>query len=155
MNRLTPAQLEARLHTALRRAPAPLAPRTLEARVLGEIARRAALPWWRKSFSHWPAPMRVTFVLSSAALLALGVLGTARALGMVGPVEVDAFLLPGLEWVQSLRLAGGTLAAVVQDWLPAVSPTWLYGGLALVAGMYATLIGLGATAYRLLLWQQR
>ena len=155
MTRLTPAQLEARLHAALRAAPAPLAPRTLEARVLGEIARRAALPWWRQSFTHWPAPMRGAFLLSSVALLALGVLGTARALGMVGAGEIDTFILPGLEWVQALRVAGVTLGGLIQSWLPPLSTTWLYAGLAVIAGMYATLIGLGATAYRLLVWHNR
>lgn len=155
MTRLTPDQLEARIHAVLRQSPQPLAPRTLEARVLGEIARRATLPWWRHSFSHWPTPARLAFVLSSLGLLALAVLGTARALGLAGAHEIESFLLPGWEWVQSLQVASRTLIELGQSWLPSVSTPWLYGGLAVVAGLYATLIGLGATAYRLLVWPQR
>ena len=34
--------------------------------------------------------------------------------------------------------------------LAAIPPLWLYGGLAFLAAMYATFVGLGATAYRYL-----
>ena len=44
MARLTPEQLEQKIHAVLREQPARRAPMSPESRVLGEIARRQALP---------------------------------------------------------------------------------------------------------------
>ena len=41
----------------------------LESRVLGELARRAAQPWWRRNFGHWPTLARAGFVTACLALV--------------------------------------------------------------------------------------
>jgi len=70
-----PNSQEARIGRLLRQLPDRRAPAGLEARVLAEIARRAALPWWRTSFTHWPAAARVSFYGLSAAAAAAVVAG--------------------------------------------------------------------------------
>src|SRR5271154_459213 len=64
-------RLERLLDSALRGLPARRAPGTLESRVLGELARRASQPWWRRSFGHWPTPARAGFVATCVALVGI------------------------------------------------------------------------------------
>ena len=54
--RMNPDELERFIHQTLRALPDRKAPGTLEARVLAEVERRAAIPWWHKSWSYWPQP---------------------------------------------------------------------------------------------------
>ena len=60
--------LEQRVHRALRQLPLRTAPPTLESRVHRELHRLATLPWWRRSFAHWPAAARAGFVVVCIAL---------------------------------------------------------------------------------------
>jgi hypothetical protein len=135
-----PDETLALLQQTLRGLPLRRAPATLESRVLGELQRRAALPWWRRSFAHWPAAARAVFVVICAALV-LGALGGTAAVANVH----------SLSW---LRQAGGLLtslgyvAAVLIR--PAALPSWIYGGIAVCAVLYAVLFGLGAAVYRTL-----
>jgi len=46
--------LAKRVDAELRALPLVRAPAALQARVLAELARRQALPWWRQSFRDWP-----------------------------------------------------------------------------------------------------
>ena len=64
-------KLEQRVHVLLRDLPNRRAPRSLEQRVMAEIARLSALPWWRKSFGHWPVAARAGFILVCAGLVRL------------------------------------------------------------------------------------
>ena len=75
----TDQKLERLLHGALRGTPDRPAPVDLEARVLAAIARGAALPWWRRSFAHWPAAARFGFVGLCAALTGLSILAIGRS----------------------------------------------------------------------------
>jgi hypothetical protein len=59
-----------------------------------------------------------------------------------------------LGWFAQVRATGATLMDVGGRLLPSVSLSWIYLGLAVVGGLYATLFGLGAAAYRVL-WQSR
>jgi hypothetical protein len=67
--------LESLIDRTLRAQPARRAPRTLESRVVAELARRAALPWWHKSYAHWPAVVRGGFFVLSALVAAVLVTG--------------------------------------------------------------------------------
>jgi hypothetical protein len=154
MARLTPEQLEQRIHNVLRVQPPRRAPLSLEARVLAEIARRQALPWWQKSFAQWPMAMRLAFVFSALGCLGLALLVTAQVGGWVSAAEASALLQPVTDLVNTVRAIAGLLTEVVGRLFPAVLPMWIYGGLAVLTALYATLVGLGATAYRLL-WQAR
>lgn len=153
MDRPTPDEIEQRLHQALRGLPSRRAPSSLEQRVLAAIAERQARPWWHQSYAYWPTPVRLAFFVLSAALAAVVIGAAATLLPGVGatagqPVEAT------LGWFAQIRSTGSALADVGRRILPAVSSTWIYAGLALFAGLYATLIGLGAAAYRVL-WQNR
>jgi len=74
-------RLERLLAGTVHELAARRAPHTLESRVLGELARRAAQPWWRRSFGHWPAFARAGFIVTCGALAAsiTGALGNLAA----------------------------------------------------------------------------
>jgi hypothetical protein len=141
-------RLERALNSALSGLPPRRAPGTLESRVLNELARRAALPWWRLGFAQWPAAARVAFVLICAALIAATILGGVSAFVEARSLsEVSALVLrwmqPFLALISSLGGLGGLLLRVIP-------PLWLYGGLAFGIVMYLALFGLGAAAYHTL-----
>jgi hypothetical protein len=134
-----PDEALALLDQTLRELPLRRAPATLESRVLGELLRRAALPWWRQSFAHWPPPARALFVVLCAGLVLAALGGTLALANMHSP-----------SW---LREAGGLLVSLgyVAVLLSHVTlPSWLYGGIAVCAVLYAVLFGLGAVVYRTL-----
>ncbi|HEX3603023.1 MAG TPA: hypothetical protein VHU43_02955 [Steroidobacteraceae bacterium] len=144
-------KLEQAMHRAFTGLPLRRAPASLEARVVGELQRRAALPWWRVSFANWPMGARIAFVLICAALVAATILGGASAYLGDKPWN-EAFALV-LSWVHPflavMSSAGGLVALVVR----VIPPLWLYGGLGLGVLLYVMLFGLGAAAYRTLyLW---
>ena len=62
------SDLQRLIDRACREQPALQAPATLAARVMQGIARRQALPWWRRSFGHWPLAVRAGFTLACMLL---------------------------------------------------------------------------------------
>ena len=116
---------------ALREAPLRRAPPTLELRVRRAIERRAALPWWRRSFGQWPAPARVVFGLGCLAI-------AAASLQAVGPM-----VLPGTGALLAAIQSAAALDVPLTRFIP---PGVLYAG----ALLYASLFALSAAAYRLL-----
>jgi hypothetical protein len=139
-------QLERLIHHTLRDLPARRAPRSLESRVLAALAQRAALPWWRQDFAHWPMTARAAFLLGSlgVVLLVTGVLT-----GVDASTFADAFgsRFAGLE--NLTHLAGSVTDAIgaIGRNLPLL---WVYAALGVFVAMYAALFGLGAAAYRTL-----
>jgi len=137
--------LQQLLDRTLRELPLRRAPPTLEARVIGELERRAALPWWRRSFAHWPLLARAAFLVICAALIRLAFLGGAAAVA-----GVDS-----LVWARQagmLVMSLGNLAMALERISP---PHWLYEGAAVCGALYAVLFGLGAVVYRLLYLQSK
>jgi hypothetical protein len=133
------------LDRTLRELPLRHAPPTLEARVIDELERRAALPWWRRSFAHWPLLARAAFLVLCGALIRLAFLGGAAAVA-----GVDS-----LVWARQagiLVMSLGNLAAAIARISP---PHWLYEGAAVCGALYAVLFGLGAVVYRLLYLQTK
>jgi hypothetical protein len=131
------------LDRTLRELPLRRAPLTLEARVYGEIARRAALPWWRLSFVHWPLLARAAFMVICGVLIRVAFVGGASAIAA----------LRSLSWareVGEIMVSAGNLAALLARISP---PHWVYGGIAVCAVLYAVLFGLGAAVYRTLYLQ--
>jgi hypothetical protein len=145
-------KLEQLIHRTLRETPPRKAPRTLEARVMAEIGRRAALPWWRQSFVHWPMAMRLVFVLSSGAIAALLVMIATRV--NVSAAEFEQTFASQLAWIDAIRTAAramtGSAGAMTQD----IPTLWLYSGAAIVVALYVALFGLGTAAYRTLYAQR-
>ncbi len=127
---------------ALRALPPRRAPSSLEQRVRAEIARRAALPWWRRSFADWPLAARGGF-------FALSALSIYVLLALSGAVPApDGALATPLAWVEAGAAVARFIGGVGETVLRSLPPLWLYGGLALCAAAYATLMGLGAVAWR-------
>jgi hypothetical protein len=141
-------RLERAIGYALKGLPLLRAPSELEGRVLNELERRAAFPWWRVSFAHWPAAPRVVFVVICAALVAATIVGGVSAL--VGVRSLNEIAAPVLSWLQPflavMSSAGGVAALLVRI----IPPLWLYGGMTLGIMLYVALFGLGAAAYRTL-----
>jgi hypothetical protein len=136
--RRDPEQLERLITHALRNAPPKAAPASLERRVLGALSQRSSQSWWRKDFGQWPVLARLAFVGAGAGLLYL-TLGAPLWLW-----ESSRGALPAeISWLQSLM----QLFRVVVDHLPSV---FVFGALAALVMLYATLFGVGAVAYRTL-----
>jgi len=146
----SPERLEQLIHRELRALPSRRAPSTLEARVLAEIERRATVAWYHKSWSYWPAPVRSAFVAVGATVAAAAVVAFYRLSQGAAASAVTQEVATGLGWVSRLMAAGSWTVNFASQQLAAIPPLWLYGGLAFLAAMYATFVGLGATAYRYL-----
>lgn len=150
MNPHDTEKLEAAIHRALRSIPDRQAPAGLEGRVLSELGRLAALPWWRRSFAHWPLAARAIFFVGSAVAAAL-VVGALVRLGL--PAGADA-LAAGvgqrLAWVAAARDVAASIGAKALLVVGAIPPLWLYGAAGAVALCYATLGVIGAATYRAL-----
>ena len=143
-------QLEQFVHRTLRDLPARRAPRALEQRVLAELSRRAALPWWHKSFAYWPLPARLVFLVASAGVVKLVLVGTVWAMAGFDTAQwQNAFAQP-IAWWEGSRAVLNATTEFFNTLLRAIPPLWLYGGLAFIATMYAALFGLGAAAYKAL-----
>ena len=134
-------KLERLIDRVLREQPPLQAPRALETRVLNELARRAALPWWRKSFLYWPLIARVAFILASAGFIKVALAAVAWM--------TNAAAAP-VASLQSTARTASSFAQVGEVLLNALPSQWLTLGLAFAAVMYVLLFGLGATAYRIL-----
>ena len=133
--------MERQIDRLLRALPLRRAPASLQARVLGQLERRAALPWWHRSFAHWPLGARAAFLLVCGASIRLAFLGSTTAAAGVR----------SLSWARQVGMlasSGGHLAALIA---PTAPPAWLYEGVAFCAVLYAVLFGLGAAVYRLYL----
>jgi hypothetical protein len=138
MNDGNDEKLERQIESVLSGLPLRRAPAELERRVLDELARRVALPWWRRGFAQWPAAARAGFVVLCAALA-----GLSLTSGFTQPLERQTF-----SWVRplfGLMSTIGNAAASVESLVP---PGWIYLTLGVGALLYVLLFGLGAFAYR-------
>jgi hypothetical protein len=140
-------RLERLLERTLRELPLRQAPPTLESRVLGELQRRAALPWWRRSFAHWPPAARAAFVVMGAGLVKLAFLGGAWTAAGMGSLHDSAAAMP---WAHQAVAIVGAAGGFVISLVRAVPPDWIQDGLVVSAVLYAALFGLGIAAYRML-----
>jgi hypothetical protein len=144
----SPDELEKRIHRTLRALPERQAPQSLENRVLAELSRRAALPWWRRSYLQWPLAMRAGFVVLSTAAGAtlIWVMYGIRSSGELA--EIAAHVSQHFQWLAIAQAVGASLIQAGGDLARAIPPLWLYTGLGVLAACYATLAGVGAAAYR-------
>lgn len=143
-------KLEHAIHRTLRELPPRRAPLSLEQRVLAEIARRAALPWWSKSFIHWPMGARLGFLVVCAGIVKLVLMGSVWAAGGFDGGEFRTAFAQPFAWFEAGRALLHAFTGFLEIIHRNIPPLWLYGGLAVVATAYATLIGLGAAAYKVL-----
>lgn len=146
-----PQELEQFIDRTLRTLPDRRAPRSLESRVLAAIAAQQHLPWWRQSFVHWPLAARAAFLVFTAVLAAAFV---AMCLRFVGGAQPAALLTEPLEQLSLIPAVAGGLGDFFATVLRSFPSGWLYGALAFVGVMYATLFGLSAAAYRVFFFQR-
>jgi hypothetical protein len=146
MNPHDEQKLERLIHQTLRELPRRRAPGTLEQRVMAELERRAALPWWKQNFAHWPTGVRVAFLGFSVALVAAIMWGMAGV--NVGQAR-DVFATQ-IGWMDAIASVGRALRDFAGATISGIPSLWLYGGLATIGALYVALFGLGAAAYRTL-----
>ncbi|MSU49566.1 MAG: hypothetical protein EXS37_10845 [Opitutus sp.] len=143
-------KLEQLIHRTLRDLPPRRAPQSLEARVLAELARRAALPWWRKSFVNWPVPARAGFLVLSVGVVKLVLIAAVWVMAGFDTAQFrDAFTQP-FAWMETGLAVVNAISGFADIMLRNIPPLWLYGGIAIIASLYATLFGLGTVAYKAL-----
>lgn len=137
-------KLERLIEGALTGLPLRPAPDLLQRRVLDEIARRAAAPWWRRGFAQWPAAARTGFVIVCLALAGLSLTGGfTQQFG----TQTLSFAQPFVGLMTSI----GGVATLAVSLIP--PPPVIYVVLSVGALLYALLFGLGAFAYRTLYLQ--
>ncbi len=140
-------KLERFVGQVLKRQPLRTAPRTLEARVFAAIEQRAARPWWRESFLHWPVAARVTFLLASFGIVKLALMGVML---LITDSSTAPVVTRSVGWYEHLASFVSTLSSLGATLIRAIPPQWLFAGIALTALLYVALFALGATAYRTL-----
>jgi hypothetical protein len=143
-----PRKLEDFVQRAVDGIPDRRAPHTLEARVLAEIDRRAALPWWRQSYAHWPMAARWAFLTASAGAAAILIAGVMMFFQNPGTVQAAGEVAQRFAWLGDAKDTLETLMYDARGVLLSIPTLWVYGTLAAVASCYATLIGVGAAAYK-------
>ena len=148
MNPEEAQKLEHLVHRTLREAAPRRAPATLEGRVLAEIERRAALPWWRKSYVHWPVAMRASFLLVLAVVVKAVLMAVVFVESGLDSGEFTRVLAPQFAQLDRIRGFVAGVADFGATVFHAIPPVWVYGSLALFAACYVTLLGVGAAAYR-------
>lgn len=142
-------KLEHLLQKTLRELPPRRAPASLEQRVLAELGRRAALPWWRKSYAHWPLLARCAFLLSSAVIAKAVIMSTVWImLGFESSSAAAAVATP-VVWLLSFADLASSWVEFAGAVLSSVPRFWIYAGVVCLTAMYATLFGVGAFVYRL------
>ena len=137
----TSDKLERFIDKALRQQPPLHAPAGLQARVLSQLARRAALPWWRMSFSHWPLAARALFIVACCGFIKLAFTSTGWVLGAAEAPAAS---------VRNGAHVAESLGDVVHLLFNSIPSHWLYLAAALAVGLYLTLFGVGAAVYRTL-----
>jgi hypothetical protein len=150
MNPQDQDKLEASIHRVLRGLPDRKAPSGLQARVLAELGRRASLPWWRKSFAHWPSAVRAGFFIAGAVAAALVVAGLFVLGRSPGAREVTTGISTSFAWLAVARDVVAAAGYKVRSVIAQVPPLWLYGGGAVLALCYAAAAAAGAATYRAL-----
>lgn len=131
------------LNRVLRELPRRRAPAALESRVLAALELRAALPWWRRGFAHWPPRARIAFLAACSALVGCTLLGVPWRLSGL-PAVCGALLRA---WTEPAVAAMSAAAGVLDLLLRLIPRLWFHGTMTAAAVLYATLFALGAAAY--------
>ena len=140
-------KLERFVGQVLKAQPLRKAPPALEARVFVAIAQRAARPWWRESFLHWPIPARVAFLLASFGIVKLALMGV---MWLITDTQAAPVVTRSVSAYEHAAGFVATLRSLVSTLIHAIPPQWLVGAIALTVLLYVALFVLGATAYRTL-----
>jgi hypothetical protein len=142
-------QLAERIDCELKALPERQAPPALAGRILSSVTRRAARPWYRRSWQAWPAPVQAASV---PVLLALGgglcwaVFALARTVAAIPALQNLAANAAGLRVIwRTLSVLGDAAILCCRQ----VGPTVFASVFAALFLVYATCIGLGTLSLRL------
>jgi hypothetical protein len=138
---------EARLDRSLKSLPILPAPRTLLPRVLAEIGRRAALPWYRHAWDGWPRS------LQAASFIALALIATSLSYGSwellwPGAVALGETLGVVAGFVGTMVSSCLAVLRAVPGWVLQLDLRILMAGLALLLALAASCLGVGTFFYR-------
>jgi hypothetical protein len=150
VDRNSEKKLEELVDRTLRALPVRRAPKDVQVRVLAEIERREALPWWRNNFTRWPLAARGGFLIASYGFVKLAFAAVMWLTEALRSSQTTGALNPAMHWMHESASAISTIADVAADVLRAVPSYWLYGGASVALALYVALFGLGAAAYRTL-----
>jgi hypothetical protein len=145
----TDEKLERLVGQVLRDQPLRRAPASLEARVLGQLAARARLPWWRRGVASWPAAVRVPVIAACAVCVPLvWVLSVWLAARLISATRssIAGPLATFRDFGNTLESVGAAIQHIVQS----IPREWLVGGIIATATIYAVLFALVAVGYSLL-----
>jgi hypothetical protein len=143
----TEERLERLIGTALRELPPRQAPPVLESRVLQELERRAASPWWSRSITHWPLTARALFVAICVCLAGVTLLAGPWAENGFDSLHISAASMP---WAHEVMVLTSIAAELLALFARTVPPDWVHDALTVSALLYAALFGLAIAAYRTL-----
>lgn len=143
----TDAKLERFVGEVLKRQPLRKAPATLEARVFAALEERAAKPWWRESFLHWPIAARIVFLLGSFGVVKLALMAV---MWLVTDSRSAPVVTQSLTWYEHSASLLSSLGGLLSTLVHSIPPHWLFIGIAVTTMLYVALFVLGATAYRTL-----
>jgi hypothetical protein len=147
---MTPAELEKFIHQQLRDLPPRRAPDSLESRVLAAIEQQAGIPWYHKSWSHWPAFVRMVFLVLATGATAGFILAFYSGFNGADANLVMARAGEKLSFFTQMYHVATWIVDFGRQIVASIPPVWLYGAAALVAALYGTFLGIGAAAYRVL-----
>jgi len=146
MTMSTPEQeqeLEQFVDRTLRGLRTRKAPEELMTRVLIAIEKGPAAAWWHRTFHSWPAAAKCAFLFTATGLAMLALYASALVPLRLHMNNLQLDSNPAVTLFKSMT----TLQSSFVGSLP---PAWIYGGLAIVVGIYATAVAIGAIAYRTL-----
>ncbi len=150
MKQMTPEELEKFIHQQLRDGPAQRAPDSLETRVLAAIERQAGIPWYHKSWSYWPAYVRMAFLVLAAGATAGFVAAFSFGFNDINTSVLVAQAGEKLSFFTQIYHVATWIVGLGTQIGASIPAIWLYGVAALVAALYGTFLGIGAAAYRVL-----
>jgi hypothetical protein len=146
----TDEKLERLVSQVLRDQPLRRAPASLETRVLGELAARSRLSWWRRGIASWPAAVRVPVIAVCAVcvplvwILSLWV--ATRLVSVATHPQLAGPLAPLLDAGHAIASFGTIVSHIIQS----IPHEWLVGGIIATASLYVVLFALVAIGYSLL-----
>ncbi|MGH8319197.1 MAG: hypothetical protein ACREUL_14670 [Steroidobacteraceae bacterium] len=143
-------KLERLVGQVLREQPLHRAPASLEARVLGEIAARARLPWWRRGIASWPVTVRVPVIAGCAICVPLVWIASVWLATRLISVVTHPGVAGPLATVRNTGRAIVSLGTVTAHIVQSIPREWVIGGLLATALLYAALFALVALGYSLL-----
>lgn len=144
-------ELERLISRALRELPPDRAPAALETRVIARISGAATHRGPRARFTAWPIPARAAFVAATGACALLALAAGTWIASHLGPAQIGPLAASHLGGVSAFGGAVETFGRAVLAVYRSVPRDWLYGGFLAATGLYATLFGVLAAAYRTLI----